>query len=298
VTSLPVGQFLASIDVLQRELAHLQSLVCKYSVEFYNTAVRVTADPLPNLKSEYKAAQSAVEKVIQAVLNTSEGSNTEAQAVQDADEIIRGEGKGAIKTATKKTTKIRGAIAISSKFAQKFYNLIPTDSQADRAAIPVFLEAYKLLELAKSSKYEALQEVEKELEKAAESISSKNLQGSQHHPAIVNVSGNPIFDFYFTVLEKKDFSTIFDEALGELTDAMKQIEAQKEVEEVETSNGENSDSETSDGEDSDGEREEDSDQDVEMEDVASPTQNNKKRCASRPRFSSIKKFPRQNKRDE
>lgn len=257
----------------------MQGLVYNYSAEFYNTVVKGGANPLQNSQSKYKESKLEVEKVIEAILKIPKGT----LLVQDAGEIIRNEGKGAIKKATVEKTKIRGAIAISETFANRVLDLIPK-GQAERATVLRFLEANKGLELAKSSHFKALKEAENELEKAAASISSQTPQGSLHLPDPANVPKNPIFDFYFTVLENKDLGTIFDEALGELTDAMKQIEAQKEVEEVETSEGENSDSETSEGE-----REEDSDQDVEMEDVASPTQNNKKRCASRPRFSSIKK---------
>ena len=238
VTSLPIEDFFASAENLQKGLEQLRHPVSRYIREA-NRSRSLALDmekEINNPKENYKQAERKIESISQSFLMDGAQIDHKKSFLRDAEGLINEKGKGAIKRAKSKAIKIRGALLISAEsdqaFCRRFVDTLGAanidNTQALTNAVSQLIDTHKAHEDAKHALNEPLQRAEKELQDVAEAIVSGRTTTPCIDPSLSENGNDRMFDFFFAILDKEDMRFLFDEALDELIDAMKRLAARKE----------------------------------------------------------------------
>lgn len=215
----------------------LRNPVRKYSLEFdqsFENGERM--QNLIDIEAGHDVARRKVERLITTFLRDKSKAPHHARIINAAKTVIQNDGKGSIKAAKKKETRIRGAMAISpGEFASMFQRCVSKD---EAEIVARFTTAHNTLQSARTMKNGALQEAESILKNVSELKSTTQEQQEQLKDVLGatesmnnNYNEARVFDFFFGILENKDLRAIFDSALPELINAMKKLEDRQQDDE-------------------------------------------------------------------
>lgn len=248
VTSLSVEEFFTSAENLRNGLIWMRDRVCRYRNSVDNPDQQKQKN-LEDAKHAYQKAEKGAKSALSRIWgDLPEDMKTRIE--RNAEEIIKNN------QMKNPETKVLRAIAMSTD--QSFQTVVfdnmeeivgPTRVRMAENAIESLIKVYKSRQEAKKDQSQGLKSTETDLKNAAEAIRFGEINLSDRDgtdPTIV--SKNRIVDFYFSVMDKSQLETIFEEAVGELIKAMKDLSQRSEATATESEESEESEHESMDWE--------------------------------------------------
>jgi hypothetical protein len=187
------------------------------------------------VEENYKNVEKGLTTMINAFFREP-GGDKQRKLLQDARAIIARRGSSANQRATVEATIIRSALLLSEdqNFAQSLCGILAASGRYTgndiSKVIQSLLTTHEARQSAKSDSSQLLRTAESDLQEYVASGTPPQCGMPQ-----VDLTNCRTFDFFFTVLEMGNMKGIFEQAFGDLVNAMKCLERRKNPDDSEVS---------------------------------------------------------------